>query len=162
MKDGLESLSERFISFAFFLIEYPLLSSHFQNGLAVRTLWRLCWGEAHTCMRTHTHTHTRSHTLSDQSNKRNAASCATSQLDWQWALAVSSFAPRRMKGHQLVWDVEGTPGIKKRGSSPAGACLRDDLGSLLKQRGEKEKEENFKKHSLRHTCDQLWSAKLES
>lgn len=77
MRDGLESLSERFISFAFFLIEYPLLSSHFQNGLAVRTLWRLCCGDAHTCMQTHI----RSHTLSDQSNNRNAASCATSQLD---------------------------------------------------------------------------------
>lgn len=97
---------------------------------------------------THRHTHTCSHTPNDQSNRRNAVSCTTSQLDCLRALAVSSSPPSRMKGHHPVRDTEGTPGIKKRGSSAAGACWGDDLGSLLKQRrrrGEKREEgANFK------------------
>lgn len=103
---------------------------------------------------TGTHTHTCSHTPNDQSNRRNAASCTTSQLDCLRALAVSSSPPNRMKGHQPVRDAEGTPGItKKGGSSPAGACRADDLGSLLRQRRpRKEGEEGEKfKNTLRQT-----------
>lgn len=110
-------------------------------------------GSTHRHTGTYKDTHTCSHTPNDQSNRRNAASCTTSQLDCLRALAMSSSPPNRMKGHQPVRDTEGTPGIKKRGSSPARACWADDLGSLQKQRRrrkEREEGENLK-NTLRQT-----------
>lgn len=153
MRNRPASLTERFISL--FLIQYPLLSSHSQNGLAVRTQWRLCWGGS-----THTHKHT--HTLSDQSNQRNAASCATSQLDWQWALAVSF--------HRGGWkEVDSSETQKERLELRKGEALQQGLAwetasvhcwSRRRRWRKKKVRRRLEKHSACHTCDQLWSAKL--